>query len=47
MKKNARVVFFGGGIATNEQNNETARSLIKSRIQYVVDRYYNACGLDG
>ena len=37
--------FFG--IATNEQNNETARSLIKSRIQYVVDRYYNACGLDG
>ncbi len=35
--------FFG--IATNEQNNETARSLIKSRIQYVVGRYYNACGL--
>ena len=35
--------FFG--IATNEQNNETARSLINSRIQYVVGRYYNACGL--
>ena len=36
--------FFG--IATNAQNNETAHSLIKSRIQYVVDRYYNACRLD-
>ena len=36
--------FFG--IATNQQNNETAHSLIKLRIQYVVDRYYNACGLD-
>jgi D-tagatose-1,6-bisphosphate aldolase subunit GatZ/KbaZ len=34
------------GLPPAEQQNETAASLIRRRVQYVVGRYYRACGFD-